>query len=155
MAGSLRGRQSVIFPSGAEVIFGGKDADGNFVADESNLCIAVPPGPLIDRHRRPRSWVTRIRRPPIEKIRFTNIHYFAAGATLFGNEVKGAYQYEGKEYVGQNVTHPLNKCKDCHDVHALRGQAGSLRRLPQRRFRSEGSEDLPHGHRPTTMAMAT
>ena len=27
--------------------------------------------------------------------------------------------YEGKTYVGQNVEHPLNKCKDCHDVHAL------------------------------------
>jgi hypothetical protein len=31
----------------------------------------------------------------------------------------GAYQYEGKEYKGQNTEHPLNKCKDCHDVHAL------------------------------------
>jgi hypothetical protein len=52
-------------------------------------------------------------------INFKNIHYFAAGATLFGNDVQGAYQYEGKEYIGQYVQHPLNKCQDCHDVHAL------------------------------------
>jgi hypothetical protein len=38
---------------------------------------------------------------------------------LFGGDAAGAYQYAGKEYVGQNTTHPLNKCADCHDVHAL------------------------------------
>jgi hypothetical protein len=57
------------------------------------------------------------------KVRFKNIHYFAAGATLFGNDVQGAYQYDGKEYVGQNMhaseEGKMNKCKDCHDVHAL------------------------------------
>ncbi|MCC6955392.1 MAG: hypothetical protein IT316_01280, partial [Anaerolineales bacterium] len=56
---------------------------------------------------------------PDPSIPFTSIHYFAAGATLFGNEVQGAYQYEGKDYVGFNSKHPVNKCKDCHDVHAL------------------------------------
>ncbi|MBK9602685.1 MAG: polyheme membrane-associated cytochrome C [Anaerolineales bacterium] len=57
------------------------------------------------------------------KIRFKNIHYFAAGATIFGNDAKGAYQYEGKEYLGQNMhadeEGKMNKCQDCHDVHAL------------------------------------
>jgi hypothetical protein len=57
------------------------------------------------------------------KIRFKNIHYFAAGATLFGAEVQGAYMYEGKEYVGMNLhasdDGKANKCQDCHDVHAL------------------------------------
>jgi hypothetical protein len=56
---------------------------------------------------------------PDPKISFRNVHYFAAGATLFGDAAKGAYQYDGQEYVGQNITHPLNKCTDCHDVHAL------------------------------------
>jgi hypothetical protein len=27
--------------------------------------------------------------------------------------------YEGKEYSGYFEAHPLNKCQDCHDVHAL------------------------------------
>ena len=53
------------------------------------------------------------------KIAFSNIHYFAAGATLFGTEVQGAYEFDGQKYVGYNSKHPLNKCKDCHDVHAL------------------------------------
>jgi mono/diheme cytochrome c family protein len=110
--------ESVTFPSGAEVSFGGKDADGNFVADESNLCIECHQGrsstPSVNKALAGKDPET-----PDPTIRFTNIHYFAAGATIFGNEVQGAYQYEGKEYVGQNVKHPLNKCKDCHDVHAL------------------------------------
>jgi hypothetical protein len=56
---------------------------------------------------------------PDPKISFRNVHYFAAGATLFGDAAKGAYQYDKQTYVGQNVVHPLNKCTDCHDVHAL------------------------------------
>jgi hypothetical protein len=56
---------------------------------------------------------------PDPAIRFSNIHYFAAGATVFGSEAQGAYQFEGKEYVGANTKHPVNKCADCHDVHAL------------------------------------
>ena len=53
------------------------------------------------------------------KISFKNVHYFAAGATLFGDAAKGAYQYDNQKYVGQNTVHPLNKCTDCHDVHQL------------------------------------
>ncbi len=110
--------ESVTFPSGATVSFGGVDADGNYVADESNLCILCHQG---------RSSTTSVNKAlagkeadtPDPSIRFANIHYFAAGATLFGSDVQGAYQYEGKEYVGQNVKHPINKCADCHDVHAL------------------------------------
>jgi hypothetical protein len=49
---------------------------------------------------------------------FSNIHYFAAGATIFGTEVQGGYQFAGNEYVGLNQ-HPVNQCADCHDVHAL------------------------------------
>jgi hypothetical protein len=109
---------SVTFPSGKTVSLGGKDADGKFVADDSNLCIACHQG-----RESTASVNAALRGKDADaidaKISFKNIHYFAAGATLFGNDVQGAYQYEGKEYVGQNVAHPLNKCKDCHDVHAL------------------------------------
>src|SRR5215217_2942702 len=109
---------SVTFPSGKTVSFGGKDADGNFVADDSNLCITCHQG-----RESTASVNAALRGKDADavdpKISFKNIHYFAAGATLFGGDVQGAYQYEGKEYVGQNTQHPLNKCKDCHDVHAL------------------------------------
>jgi hypothetical protein len=109
---------SVVFPSGKTVSLGGKDADGAFVADDSNVCIACHQG-----RESTASVNAALRGKDADtvdpKISFKNIHYFAAGATLFGNDAQGAYQYEGQEYVGQNVTHPLNKCKDCHDVHAL------------------------------------
>ncbi len=34
-----------------------------------------------------------------DKLRFQNVHYFAAGATRFGTEAKGAYEYDGKKPV--------------------------------------------------------
>lgn len=50
---------------------------------------------------------------------FRNIHYFPAGVTIFGTEAQGAYEFDGKAYVGLNQ-HPMNnKCADCHNVHAL------------------------------------
>jgi len=109
---------SVTFPSGMVASLGGKDADGKFVADESNLCILCHQG---------RSSTMTLNAALKDKepetadpsIRFSNIHYFAAGATLFGTDVKGAYEYEGQTYAGQNTKHPVNKCADCHDVHAL------------------------------------
>ncbi len=55
-----------------------------------------------------------------DSLRFINIHYFAAGATIFGSEVQGAYQYPGKTYVGRFAHVPsFNTCTSCHDEHAL------------------------------------
>jgi mono/diheme cytochrome c family protein len=55
-----------------------------------------------------------------EKLRFLNIHYFAAGATLFGTEAKGAYEYEGKTYVGRNEhVEEAQNCTQCHNTHGL------------------------------------
>ena len=56
-----------------------------------------------------------------DKLRFLNIHYFAAGATKFGTEVKGGYQYDGKEYVGL-FKHVPNYagCTSCHSTHELK-----------------------------------
>jgi hypothetical protein len=55
-----------------------------------------------------------------ETLRFLNVHYFAAGATRYGTEAKGAYEYEGKEYLGYfEHTKSADQCKDCHEVHAL------------------------------------
>lgn len=54
-----------------------------------------------------------------DTLRFLNVHYFAAGATRYGTEAKGAYEYEGKEYVGFFDHVNLNECNDCHDTHSL------------------------------------
>jgi hypothetical protein len=108
----------VTFPSGAKVTFGGTDADGKPIADPSNLCLLCHQGrsstSIVNK-----SLVDKEPNTPDPGIRPQNIHYFAAGATLFGDEVQGAYQFEGQDYLGFNSSHPLNKCKDCHDVHAL------------------------------------
>ncbi len=101
----------VTFPSGANLTFGeGADA---------NLCLQCHQGrsstPTVNRALGDKEADT-----PDQSIRFANIHYFAAGATLFGSEAQGAYQFAGKEYVGK---HPHVEagfdCKSCHDVHAL------------------------------------
>jgi hypothetical protein len=54
-------------------------------------------------------------------ISFRNIHYFAAGATLFGDLAKGLYQYDGQKYLGQFTHGDLGptQCAECHNVHAL------------------------------------
>ncbi len=54
-------------------------------------------------------------------LRFRNIHYFAAGASLFGNVAKGAYQYAGKTYANRfpHVS-TINDCQECHNQHTLK-----------------------------------
>ena len=55
-----------------------------------------------------------------ESLRFLNVHYFAAGATLFGTEAKGAYEFEAKSYLGRNAhIEGYSNCTDCHSTHQL------------------------------------
>ncbi|MEO0249357.1 MAG: cytochrome c3 family protein, partial [candidate division WOR-3 bacterium] len=55
-----------------------------------------------------------------ERLSFRNPHYFAAGATLWGTEVLGAYEYEGQKYNGRfKHVQNLDTCIACHDAHAL------------------------------------
>jgi hypothetical protein len=51
---------------------------------------------------------------------FRNIHYFAAGVTLYGGGAMGAYQYAGKTYDGKNPhVKAYDTCIECHDPHSL------------------------------------
>lgn len=103
--------ESVTFPSGAQIGFTEKPS--------ANLCLNC--------HQGQESTVSVNRAigdagddVVVEGLSFKNVHYFAAGATLFGTEAKGVYEYEGKTYAGQ-YTHVVgfSTCVDCHDVHAL------------------------------------
>lgn len=101
----------VEFPSGATVTM--DDAD-------SNLCISCHQGrastATIDRAVRDLDEDT----VPDPALRFSNIHYFAAGATLFGGEVQGAYQYADQAYVGKFAHVPgFANCTECHNTHEL------------------------------------
>jgi hypothetical protein len=105
---------TVRFPSGASLSFG--------EGAEANLCINC--------HQGRESTVSvnnAIRGAGVgddevsEALRFRNVHYFAAGATLFGTDAKGAYEYEGQTYLGQfdhGGTGPVD-CVSCHQTHAL------------------------------------
>jgi hypothetical protein len=116
---------SVVFPSGKTVSFGGKDADGKFIADDSNLCIMCHQGR--ESTLSVNNYLKGKEDDQADKtISFKNVHYFGAGATLFGNDVQGAYQYDKKAYLGQSQ-HPLGKCQDCHDVHTQEVKADACK----------------------------
>ena len=102
---------TVTFPSGAKVGFETKPSD--------NLCLSCHQG---------RESTVSVNKAVgtgdadtvVDKLGFKNVHYFAAGATLFGADVKGMYEYEGKTYDGK-FAHVANvdTCSACHDVHTL------------------------------------
>lgn len=104
----------VTFPSGSVISFGEED--------ENNLCLnchqgresTVSVNAAIERAGVGEDEVS-------DALRFRNPHYFAAGATLFGNEAKGAYQYDERDYSGRFLHdgEDMITCTDCHDRHAL------------------------------------
>ncbi|MCA9872243.1 MAG: hypothetical protein KC441_01255 [Anaerolineales bacterium] len=109
--------EDVTFPSGATVSFAEDEADEAGLV--SNTCINCHQG---------RSSTVSVNNAvaglednvPSEGIRFQNIHYFAAGATVFGTEVKGAYEFDGQEYLGRNEhVGRYDSCAECHNAHAL------------------------------------
>jgi hypothetical protein len=101
----------VTFPSGATVTFG----EGN----PNNLCLECHQGRESGMSVE-RTVADLPADEPSEAIRFRNIHYFAAGATLFGSEVNGIYQYPNQEYAGRFAhVEGFDTCAACHDAHAL------------------------------------
>jgi len=101
---------AVEFPSGAEIDSGNSD---------TNICLNC--------HQGRESSVSVSRSiaglpldVPSESLRFLNVHYFAAGATLFGTEAKGAYEFADKDYLGRNAhVEPYSNCTQCHSAHQL------------------------------------
>ncbi|MBC7222739.1 MAG: hypothetical protein H5T59_00425 [Anaerolineae bacterium] len=122
--------ESVTFPSGAELDSGNPD---------SNLCLQCHQG------RESTVSVNALTAgldedATSEKLRFLNVHYLAAGATLFGTDAKGAYEYEGKTYVGRlGHVEPFSTCTQCHSVHGLKVQVEACGTCHQG---VEGEEDL-------------
>ena len=110
---------TVPFPSGKSVTFSKADADGKLIPDDANLCLECHQGQasVISVNK---ALAGKDLDTVDAKIRFQNVHYFAAGATLFGDDAQGAYQYEGKDYAGKHM-HVENgfTCTSCHDVHEL------------------------------------
>ncbi|MCA9932586.1 MAG: hypothetical protein KC415_01590 [Anaerolineales bacterium] len=114
---ALRESTDVTFPSGATVSLAADENDEEGL--KSNLCINCHQG------RESTASVDRALSGlegdvPSESIRFLNIHYFAAGATLFGTEVQGAYEFADQAYLGRNEhVGAFDTCIECHNAHAL------------------------------------
>jgi len=100
--------RTALFPSGARLDTGDLG---------SNLCISCHQG-----RQSTASVTTAIAGLDLDtvstKLSFLNIHYFAAGATLFGTQAKGAYEYPGKTYQGR-LRHvaSFDTCTECHETH--------------------------------------
>ena len=55
---------------------------------------------------------------PNPKLNFLHVHYFPAGATIYGGEAKVAYEYDGKKYAGRFAHMPnVSTCTGCHQPH--------------------------------------
>lgn len=110
--GATRVFASVTFPSGAEI-----EVDG-------------PEGICMQCHQGRASTATvdtAIDRAgvgddtPTASLRFSNIHYFAAAATMYGTLTEGGYQYAGKTYDGKfGHVDGYTGCNDCHNPHSLK-----------------------------------
>jgi hypothetical protein len=99
---TVRAAGAIEFPSGAVVDLG----------DSSNLCLSCHQG------RAAKSSVDRTIGSSAGPYGFTNIHYFPAAATFFGNEVHGGYEYPGKVYAGRNpFPNHLGKFDTCVKCH--------------------------------------
>jgi cytochrome c7-like protein len=101
----------VTFPSGAKVSFG--------EGDQNNLCITCHQGR--ESTVSVNAAITKAGVGDDEvsaQLAFRNVHYFAAGATKFGTEVQGAYEYADQQYNGFYEHAPdYSACSDCHNVH--------------------------------------
>jgi len=105
----------VIFPSGVVLTADGANGTVNasaFFLNDSKLCMTC--------HQGRSSTDTVNDRIAAGNIGFSNIHYFAAAASFFGNEVRGGYQYAGKTYADR-MTFPafhdgfgFTTCAGCH-----------------------------------------
>jgi hypothetical protein len=101
--------KTVAFPRGAVLGFE-KDLD-------SNLCIECHQGreSTVSVNKALAGQAPDTVNP---KLGFKNVHYLAAGVTLFGTQAKGAYEYAGKTYADKFAhTTGLDSCVGCHDVH--------------------------------------
>jgi hypothetical protein len=107
----------VTFPSGA-VVSVAED-------DESGLCMSCHQGrsSTVDVNEELEGLAANQKPEDPDELGFINVHYFAAGASRYGTEVQGGYEFAGKTYVGYfEHVDGFQSCTDCHDAHELEVQ---------------------------------
>ncbi|NNK41668.1 MAG: chitobiase/beta-hexosaminidase C-terminal domain-containing protein, partial [Myxococcales bacterium] len=86
--------EDVVFPSGLTASFD----------NASNICMGCHQGRSSKVQVDDATPNSTVQSPAdYDSYNFINIHYYAAGATLFGTDVKGGYEYDGNVYRGQNT----------------------------------------------------
>ncbi len=112
---------AVPFPSGKTVTFSTeKDDKGNLKPVAANLCLECHQGRASTQSVNLRLGNADADKVPEKGLSFINVHYFAAGASLFGNDAQGAYQYTDKKYSGRHMhPAPFDTCTGCHNTHEL------------------------------------
>jgi hypothetical protein len=90
-----------------------------------------------------------------KKLRFINVHYRAAAATLWGTGAKGGYEYPNKRYHGRfRHTPAFSTCTQCHDPHRLSVNAAGcklchggkdMKSIRQSRLDFDGDGDTREG----------
>jgi hypothetical protein len=129
---TLYEQAEVAFPSGLRLTTG----------DSSNLCLNCHQG------RESTVSVNRLigNLPDdevSESLRFLNIHYSPAGATLFGSEARGAYEYAGQEYLGRFKHMPaFDTCTECHATHTLAVKVDSCAQCHEQVTTTETLRDI-------------
>jgi hypothetical protein len=100
---------TVTFPSGVSIVNTGKDSrcmtchQGRQSGADVDAAVKDLP---VDK--------------PNAKLKFINVHYRAAAATLWGSMAKIGYQYPDAKYQGRyEHANQLNQCVDCHNPHSL------------------------------------
>lgn len=138
---------SVTFPSGATVAVGAED--------ESGLCMSCHQG---------RSSTVSVDKAVAgmssnqvsADLGFINVHYFAAGASRYGTEAQGGYEFVGKNYAGYfEHEEGYASCTDCHDAHELEvktdscftchGDANDVKDIRKSEVDYDGDGDVEEG----------
>ncbi len=103
---------TVTFPSGAQIEFNDSD---------SNLCLHCHQGRESKVSLDKAIAASAATDDQVsDKLRFINPHYLIAGATIFGSEAKGAYEYNGQVYSGRFMhLEGFQTCTQCHNAHDL------------------------------------
>jgi len=138
---------SVTFPSGASVAVG---AD-----DESGLCMSCHQGrsSTVSVDKATAGMAANV---VSEELGFINVHYFAAGASRYGTEVQGGYEFTNKTYTGYfEHVEDYETCTDCHDAHELEvktdscftchGEASDVKDIRKSELDYDGDGDVEEG----------
>jgi len=101
----------VSFPSGATVSYGEEST--------SNMCLECHQGRESTVSVNNAIMAAGVADDEVsESLTFRNPHYYSAGASWFGTDVQGAYEYDDMEYNSEyEHTRRFNECTDCHSPH--------------------------------------